>query len=90
MADIQSRIPASYQEAVVRCVLPVCTASGRIALAFDTADGQTLRFSVPLAQAQWMTSSLLTYMSEAAGTQSPGSALMPSVPMSVPSEGEKV
>lgn len=90
MAEAQSRIPPSYQDAVVRCVLPVCTASGRIAFAFDAADGQTLRFAVPLAQAEWMARNLLDYMSEAARTQSPGSALMSSDPMSVPSGGGKV
>jgi hypothetical protein len=90
MADMQFRIPHAYQDAVVRCVLPVCTAAGRIAFAFDTAAGQTLRLSVSVEQAAWLAGCLSGYMSEAARTQSPGSALMPSEPMSVPSEGGKV
>lgn len=88
MAD--SKIPASYQDSVVRCVLPVCVATGRIALAFDTADGQTLRVALTQEHAAWLAGSLSDYMSEEARTQSPGLSLMPSAPRSVPSEGGKV
>lgn len=90
MGDIQSRIPPSYQDSAIRCVLPVCPASGRIALAFDIADGQTVRLALSQEQASWLVHCVSGYLNEAAGAQSAGSALMPSSPKSVPSGGSKV
>lgn len=90
MPEIHSRIPVSYQDAVVRCVLPVCTATGRIAIAVDTQDGQTLRIALSQEHAAWLAGCLTDCISSDACTQSPGSALMPSAPKSVPSGGSKV
>ena len=74
MAEAQSRIPPSYQDSVLRCVLPVCFATGRVALAFDTADGQILRIALTQEHAAWLADRLSKYMSEAAGAHVPGAA----------------
>lgn len=88
MADMQFRIPHAYQDAVVRCVLPVCIAAGRIAFAFDTAAGQTLRLSVSVEQAAWLAGCLSQCMSEAAGAQSSGASMVPSLPVPVPTAAD--
>lgn len=81
--------PNSYTTAKVRNVLPAC-AGGRIGFGLDVPGGATVRYAISLDDARFLSACLLDYINDFAGTQSLGSALIPSEHKSVPSEGENV
>lgn len=83
-------LPESYVDADMRCVQPFCLARERCGVAFDVFGQQPIRLALTLGAAAFLRDSLDDYIKSLAGTQSPGSELMPSEPKSVPSEGEKV
>ena len=63
-----SRIPDIYSRASLRNVTPADPAAadgaGEIGIGFTLADGSTLRLAVPLASAQFLLESLLTYLDD--------------------------
>jgi hypothetical protein len=82
------QLPAIYFDAGLRNVTPVCPDRRRIGLGFDM-DDLPVRVALTLADAVALRTTLDDYISSFAATQSPGSALSPSVSVSVPSEGVK-
>lgn len=80
-------LPASYIQADTRNVTPVCPQTQRIGIGFYLMTGGVVRMALSLKDARWLRDCLNGYINSPAGTQSPGSELSPSVPMSVPSEG---
>ena len=88
MTDIRSPIPASFQDGIVQCVLPSRDPAGRVAFAFETADGHVMRIALAKEEAETLVRLLIDYANVDAGRQSPRSELMPSLPRSVPSEGD--
>lgn len=86
------RIPAAYSEALLYCVLPPCTHSGRQALAFQLASGEVQRFSITAKDADTLSRLLTNYFGDIvkAGIQSRGSELIPSAPMSMPSDAGQI
>lgn len=83
-------LPDEYIDVGARNVTPVCPVRSRIGLGFNLANGKALRLALTESDARFIHASLADYISDLAATQSPGSALMPSAPMSVPSDGVKV
>lgn len=83
-------LPTVYTDALVRAVTPVCPCRLRMGLAFDLPDGQVVRLALNEESVRFLRACLDDYSSSFAGTQSPGSPLISSESMSVPSEGEKV
>jgi hypothetical protein len=82
------RTPASFMPAAFRCTLPP-EHDGAQAVAFTLHDGSVVRLLLPAHSVRALRETLAEgYFSNVdAGTQSPMSALMPSSPKSVPSEG---
>lgn len=80
-------LPNSYIDAGVRCVLPVCPERTRIGVAFDLDCGPVVRLALAPQAAITLHAMLGDYINSLALTQSPGSLLSPSEPVSVPSEG---
>lgn len=82
-------LPAEYQNAQVRCVLPRCPERERLGLAFGVgAAGHAFRVAVTHADALFLLAALNDYLG--AGSQSPVSREIPMAPKSVPSDGENV
>jgi hypothetical protein len=80
-------LPVSYIISTVRNVTPVCQHTQRIGIGFDLATGDVLRVALDEQHARDMCDLLNAYINSRAGSHSLGSALSPSEPMSVPSEG---
>lgn len=83
-------LPKVYIDAASRNVTPFCPARNRFGVGFNLPNGEVLRLALDLQGAQFLRDSLAVYISDLAVTQSSGLALIPSVPMSVPSDGVKV
>lgn len=81
------RLPGTYRDAEIRAVLPRCPQRERLGLAIDFPGQPTLRVAVSDEGARLLMLALADYSRSRAGSQSPGSADMPSAPMSVPSDG---
>lgn len=82
-------LPNSYIDAGVRCVLPVCHERSRLGVAFDLDCGPVVRLALTPQGVKTLQAMLGDYINSLALTQSPGSLLSPSEPVSVPSEGVK-
>lgn len=83
-----SRTPASYERATLRGTLPWDTESQVVGLSFDKSDGTVVRLALDFGSARALVDSLTeSYVSRFGGSQSDTSALSPSEPRSVPSEG---
>lgn len=80
-------LPDSYVDADTRCVLPFCPKRERLGIAFNVFGQPTIRLALTPLQASNLRTCLDDYISSFAGSQSPGSELSPSDPVSVPSEG---
>lgn len=83
-------LPPIYQDATVRCVIPLCPVRECLGLGIQQADGSVLRFALDAAGVELLRLSLADYCQSPAGTQSPMSPLMSSDPKSVPSVGVNV
>lgn len=83
-------LPPIYSDATVRNVTPVCPERQRLGVGLQLDSGEVIRVALDEAGVAFLAASLADYWSSAAGRQSPGSELMPSVPKSVPSDGENV
>ncbi len=82
-------LPTIYKDALVRCVTQVCPSRLRIGVGFDIGESTPLHLALDLVDARDLVLLLEDYISFFAGSQSPGSELSPSAPVSVPSDGVK-
>ena len=82
-------LPESYIDADMRCVQPFCAERGRLGIAVDIWLEPTIRIALTPVAATFLRDCLSDYINCLAGTQSPGSELMPSAPVLVPSDGPK-
>lgn len=84
-------LPPIYVDATLRNVTPVCPTRQRFGLGFEVDAGgghnMMVRVAITTAQAEFLQAALGDYISSLAGSQSAGSELSPSDPVSVPSEG---
>lgn len=80
-------LPPIYIDASVRNITEVCIAKQRLGIGFDVAFGHPIRLAITPESAKFLRDALDLYISSFAGTQSSTSELMPSEPMSVPSDG---
>lgn len=73
-------LPSSYRGAALRCVQPVCPVRGRIGIAFNVLEDSRpiVRVALEVGEAILLRDCLTDYINSAAGTQSPGSALIDS------------
>lgn len=78
----------SFDQATLRVVTPVCHVTGRIGLAFN-AGADVVRLALDVRDALVLCDLVRNYVSSRGSDQSPGSALISSAPMSVPSDGVK-
>jgi hypothetical protein len=83
-------LPESYLDADMRCVQPMCPKRERIGIAIDIWPMPTIRVALTATAATFLRDCLTDYINSFAASQSPGSELIPSAPMSVPSDGVKV
>lgn len=85
-------LPSSYRAAELRCVQPMCQAREVIGIAFNVLEvGRPItRVALGLEDATMLRDCLTDYINSAAGTQSPGSPLIDSLPKSDPSDGVNV
>lgn len=87
------RTPASYMPAAWRGVLPHDPAADCVGVSFTVGGDIVVRLALPTADVRHLVDALLLVLPDQgdvdAGDQSPGSALIPSVPRSVPSGGVK-
>lgn len=89
MADDSTRpaqLPASYQDAAVRVVTPMCPTRGRLGVAFDIG-ASVFRLALDEASAQSLRDGLNDYLTS---VHSGRSGEMPQAPGSTPLDGEKV
>ena len=82
-------LPLQYADVELRNVTPVCPGRHRIGVGFDVLQpgGGCIRLALNLATATVLADLLQACISSFAGSQSAGSELSPSAPVSVPSEG---
>ena len=80
-------LPAIYTDAGVRVITPVCPQRQRLGIGFDIPGMLPWRVAITPEAAEFLLGELASYISSFAGSQSSGSELIPSEPMSVPSEG---
>lgn len=80
-------LTSSYIDAGTRCVLPFCPDRGRLGLAFDVLGQPTVRLALTPLDAVSLRNCLTGYINSLAGSHSDASELMPSAPVSVPSDG---
>lgn len=88
--NLQTRLPKTYLDASVRCVLPVCPGRQRLGLGLDVLGQPTVRIALDQRSAQLLLDAVADYVKSFAGNQSPWSSLIPSEAVSVPSEGVNV
>lgn len=89
MADDSIRpaqLPASYQDAAVRAVTPMCPVRGRLGVAFDIG-ASVFRLALDEASARSLRADLNDYLTR---VHSGRSGEMPQAPGSTPLDGEKV
>lgn len=89
MADDSTRpaqLPASYQDAAVRAVTPMCPVRGRLGVAFDIG-ASVFRLALDEASARTLRADLNDYLTR---VHSGRSGEMPQAPGSTPLDGEKV
>lgn len=89
MADDSTRpaqLPASYQDAAVRAVTPMCPVRGRLGVAFDIG-ASVFRLALDEASARSLRADLNDYLTR---VHSGRSGEMPQAPGSTPLDGEKV
>lgn len=89
MADDSTRpaqLPASYQDAAVRAVTPMCPVRGRLGVAFDIG-ASVFRLALDETSARSLRDDLNDYLTR---VHSGRSGEMPQAPGSTPMEGEKV
>lgn len=89
MADETTRpaqLPASYQDAAVRAVTPICPVRGRLGVAFDIG-ASVFRLALDEASARTLRDGLKDYLTR---VHSGRSGEMPQAPGSTPFDGEKV
>lgn len=87
---MDDRLPRSYLDASVRAVLPVCPGRQRFGIGIDIPGQPTVRVALDQRSAQLLLDAVADYVKSFAGNQSPGSSLIPSVAVSVPSDGVNV
>ncbi len=80
-------LPNTYTDAGVRVITPVCPRRQRLGIGFDVAGMLPVRVAITPEAAEFLLGELASYISSFAGSQSSGSELIPSEPVSVPSEG---
>lgn len=88
-----SRTPPHYTRCTWYCTLPADQAAGVVGFALRT-DAGISRYALEIASAHKLLVSLAEALGQPltspAGSQSPGSSLIPSAPRSTPSEAENV
>ena len=83
-------LPYLYIDANLRNVTPICPERNRLGIGFDLPFNKLVRVAITQDQAKVLRTVLDDYISSFAGSQSPGSELIPSVSISVPSDGVNV